>query len=284
MKKTRIVWLGVVIAMLSIGGAIWIIAPTEPEYAGLSLSEWLDQLDRGGKAQGAAATAIRQIGTNALPRLMELLQARDGWSKEQFIRFFRKQKFVTISIRNERDKWRLANLGFGVLGPAAEPAIPELVKLLESPRHSLRAVSALQQIGAPAVDALVSALMNGNNDVRANAALALTWLEGEARIKAVPAVVEHLDDADLRVRIQCATALGRWKSNRDLVVPALISKLKDPDPLMRSTVTRSLADFDRAAWHSFVDYSEIGTNEMIGYLLENRLLDRVRNTNGKTSR
>ena len=150
---------------------------------------------------------------------------------------------MTISIRSESDKWRLSNLGFRALGPAAAPAIPELEKLLESPRHSLRAVSTLQQIGAPAVDALVSALTNKDSEVRRNAALALMLLEGEERIKAVPKIVRRLDDADLRIRIQCAAALGRWNSQPQLAVPALVARLDDPDPLVRSTVIQSLADF-----------------------------------------
>ena len=158
MKRSRLIWLIAVIATFSIGGALWITVPTEPEYAGLRLSEWLDQLDRGGKSQGDATTAIRQIGTNALPRLLKLLQAQDGWRKRQFIRLLRKQTLVSISVRDEKDKWRLASLGFRALGPAARPAIPELVKLLDKPQHASRAVSALQQIGASAVDALISAL------------------------------------------------------------------------------------------------------------------------------
>jgi HEAT repeat protein len=73
------------------------------------------------------------------------------------------------------------------LGPAAKPAVPELLQALEDPAPGVReaAGEALRQIGPEAVPALVQALSAQRADVRESAALAL-GLIGPAAQNAIP--------------------------------------------------------------------------------------------------
>ena len=115
------------------------------------------------------------------------------------------------------------------MGPAAEAAVPALIKGLQAaePRRRWNAAQALGQIGpkaAAAVPSLERLLKDDSIPVRAESARALGRIGDEAR-RSVPAIVALLDDSDAHVRAMAARALGWLRTPTPL--PALDAARKD---------------------------------------------------------
>jgi hypothetical protein len=134
-----------------------------PRYEGKSLKIWLrvyaDSYESGHEESGKnAVSAIRAIGTNALPTLLKMVaHEAPKWNYSVL-------SLSTHGPRRFTDWWEqrlavyeqqrlLAVYGFGVLSTNAGPAIPELVRLLDHNNFSELMVGpkgALIAIGAPA--------------------------------------------------------------------------------------------------------------------------------------
>src|SRR5712691_9374007 len=121
----------------------------EPHYQGRSLTDWLNDYARtqfandpepwtpawtdGDRAVRARAeSAVRQIGTNALPFLMKMVTSK-----------YELKGYGPV-----------AALGFQILGPAAKPAVPALVAMLDDERLSPEATAALGAIGPEAEESV----------------------------------------------------------------------------------------------------------------------------------
>ena len=128
-----------------------------------------------------AQQCVRELGTNAIPALIALLQQQDT----NFLR-------PGLMTRSQG----LASFGFNTLGPLAAPAVSSLVECMDDERPQVRAAAAtcLGEIGAPASNAaprLVAALSDPSPDVRVCAALALDTVPSDAEL-AVPALTSFL--------------------------------------------------------------------------------------------
>ena len=142
-----------------IGGAAGCAIPRaeEPSYQGRSLTHWLNDYaktqyakdpepwvppwreeDRAMRAR--AENAVRQIGTNALPTLLKMVNS--GYEL--------------------KDYGPVAHLGFGALGAAAKPAVPALVSMLHHERTAHEAAVALGAIGPAAEEAVPTLLRRSN--------------------------------------------------------------------------------------------------------------------------
>src|SRR5262249_55674712 len=118
----------------------------------------------------------------------------------------------------------------GRMGPAAAPATPALIALLESPEedwvHSA-AAEALGQIGPgaeAALPALREKLKHPDSYVRVHAALAL-WLLGSKRDGLAEATAGLHDRRD-RVRVTAAEALWRLRGDKEAIA-VLIEVLEE---------------------------------------------------------
>src|SRR6185503_6855480 len=98
------------LAVVVLGGLCWVVLrgptkPPEPVYQGKRLSEWLDVLgalphsNAERASREAAATALRQMGTNAIPSLLWMARARDSELRRRFIDLAGKQKLVKIKMQ-----------------------------------------------------------------------------------------------------------------------------------------------------------------------------------------
>src|SRR5579871_1016636 len=97
-KRLRIA--AVFVLAAAIGGlARWTLrAPREPVYQGKRLSEWLkDANDINGETPVPdAVNAIKAIGTNAVPFLIQMLQYKDSPLKFKLMKLADKQDFVNF--------------------------------------------------------------------------------------------------------------------------------------------------------------------------------------------
>ena len=192
--------IGVVIVAVC-GASVWhVLHPAEPYYQGKALSVWLRQhydcsrlyyeSAQSKQRLADADSAIRQIGTNALPVLLKMT-ASDQSPPRSIVGFY-----FWASFQSRANPHVLAETGFEVLGPIAKPGVPDLVRLLNST----------------------------NDQNRVNAAIMLSAI-GPAANDAVPGLIQHLADTNALVNMMCIIALGKIHGKPELAVPALLPYL-----------------------------------------------------------
>ena len=161
----------------------------EPIYQGRSLTEWLGDCSvhppwgfgeyprAFNRRVPAARQAVKEIGTNAIPVLLSMLQAGDSTEnlKIKMNVLLERQSIIRFRFRPGYDYRDLAVFGFEILGKKAAPAAPELIGLLNGKHSSVRyeVIYALGRIGPAAKDA-VPALRTLLNHEHASVRYAVT--------------------------------------------------------------------------------------------------------------
>lgn len=194
MGKNRRILVAVLLPFVIGAFAYEVIRPHEPEFQGRRLTSWLaydmahlSSLDSMATEaeQDQVRNAVRHIGADAIPVLMKLIQAKDGLFKQQLVQFTQRYPFIPIHPRSAGECHGMAMLGFKLLGPLAEPAVPALTKLLDDCEGdgAILASLALARIGPCAkesVPTLVRNLHDQNALVRSMATNALRQISHEA--------------------------------------------------------------------------------------------------------
>jgi peptidoglycan/xylan/chitin deacetylase (PgdA/CDA1 family) len=251
-KRRRFTYAILLVAVIALAVGFTLRA-REPRYQGKKLSQWLRQLESAPGIESAAwqeaVHAVRQMGTNALPTLLNTLQASDPKWKVEAVDWVRQVLNRDLSDRLVAGDWPRSLMGLHALGPAAGPAIPTLAAMITNANPDLAdmAFLGLSQIGvAECVPALVHTLTNGNVILRPAAAVSLGSLRGHAR-DAVPALAASLTDRDANVRIEAARALGFISQNPGVAVPALTRALSDTNAQVSRTAAVALGGFGTEA-------------------------------------
>lgn len=246
--------------LLVIGLAYCLFHSREPVYQGKPLSRWLIDLrpfqflveedpniaKTKAKARQDAANAIRQIGTNALPSLLRMFEARDSRLHAFFVRW---AKLFSIRLTSYPERRERAISGLAILGTNASPAIPMLTRFLDDPGLAQNAIIALQRIGEKAIPALIAGVTNGNANTRAQAALTLGYF-GPAARNAVGPLKTCLHDSDAEVRKIALQSLSQIIGQADETVAAAISALEDSDPEVRAAAGSLLGECKKEATSS----------------------------------
>ena len=168
---------------------------SEPRYGGKTLREWLEWPSPGLRTTytmpDASRDALRNIGTNALPCLLEwLAYERPRW-RDKAVHAYEKlpSGLHSRAVENWLDnqavekKAHLGILGFEILGPDAAPAVSGLMRLLKesrSARRSQNVMCCLRWVGRgarcalPELGAIVADRQSG---LRADAALTMEMIE-----------------------------------------------------------------------------------------------------------
>lgn len=231
--------------------------PADPVFEGEPLSKHLklahsDGISMGGvgprldlQAPGlrdlhshpALDRALRAVGTNALPLLVDMLGTKDpalkvrlwewswNWSRRhpRFPKLFR-PNFEFAFGRNVR-----ALAAFHQLGPAASPAIPRILPLLDDPDTALQALVALLSIGprseaealAPTrLLAIPSPDQEHPKLLRSVAFFGLASI-GLPASNAAPTIRPFLSSTNGRLRSSAAIAWVRIGAPADVVLPVL---------------------------------------------------------------
>ena len=173
------------------------LIPNEPSYRGKGLGEWLKQKKKAEPGfTKEAEDALRQMGTNAIPALLERLAYRQPPYN---------LKAYEVNIE--------AACAFMIIGEVAKPALPKLEGLMDSDDKdlALHAMIATCGMGEDSIGCLIRGLTNRHDIVRAEAAHFLEDSIG-ARFPdqcklAVPFIVVLLSDASESVRMSATNAL-----------------------------------------------------------------------------
>lgn len=216
-------------------------ARREPVFEGRPLTSWLDHHvassaadpPYGSPGWKKADVALRRIGTNAIPILLEMIAARDH---PQFIR-----KWLEMAQRKgwTRTRYRYAvvqheeaEYAFRMLGTNAASAVPRLIRIYEaniSPSSQMSAALALGSIGEAAqaaLPALIQRFTHTNRDVRFYAVSAVMQIKGDPTI-VIPALTRALQDSNVHVRWNALVGLSRFGARARPVVPEIQKMLSD---------------------------------------------------------
>jgi HEAT repeat protein len=239
----------------------FLVASHEPVYEGKKLSAWLEDMqpvifyaytvypNAGGVAGERAENAIREIGTNGIPRLLREIHTKELPWKKLLVRLAAKQSHFKVAFRTAAARRGRAAAAFQALGPAADAAIPALVALLDDRESAAEIGFVLTQRGPKVVLPVTQALANGNAAVRFNEVgfmeRHLGWFSDSELT--VPALVNCLKDSSSAVRERTAHCLGLMSKNPTLVVPALTHTLADNNASVRATAAWALCEFGKQA-------------------------------------
>jgi hypothetical protein len=173
-----------------------------------------------------ADEALGQIGAKAIPILLQMLQERDSGWNVMIARLLRRQLLVNIKFSTSpRNMTALS--AFSVLGPEASNAVPRLIKIFKTdPSPFLQqAVPVILGYIGPAAEPAIPALLRGvthTNEIVRNDAIFALWRIHAKPALVVPALIKCLNDPDIFVRAQAARALGAFGKDGQPAVPALL--------------------------------------------------------------
>jgi HEAT repeat protein len=242
------------------------VQASEPSYNGRPLSEWLLVLEEGHTMSGepveapTAEEAIRQIGTNGIPTLIDLLGVYDKWSANKVLSklhnkdltaWFKYEENIFSSCENIR---KLGLRGFSILGTNAECAVPQITKMLA---YSDEAPRALLAVGPKGFSALTNAMNDPNLSVRDGLIRALGKGGGGDPEVIKQLLVNALKDPDTLVRLHAAELLEGKEP--DLTIPALVPLLSDN--AYRWRAANLLAAYGPAAKSAAPNIFSIFTNQ-----------------------
>ena len=236
---------------------VWTLSNREPRYEGRPLGQWLAELgwqdedeiwDANDRAREAKAQRAREvlgrIGPEAIPHLLRWVRYETP-PPSLFRGLLRVARhhfgFATDALRYRADGTPTA---FGLLGPAAAPAVPRLVTYARSGSWEVRyrSIDALATIGPSALPALTNLLSADNGDIRCRVAQRLGRC-GTNAAPAIPALVAALKDSKATVQGAAAWTLGALQLEPAVVVPALMSAARAPAPEVRGSALRALLRF-----------------------------------------
>ena len=196
----------------------------------------------------AAEEAIRAIGTNGLPWMLERIRYHRSWARDVATRWtarFRPappQYWTPEGVR-EQQMIDAGVDGIFVLGPDASSAAPALTEILEesvTPQIGTRARFCLWLVQPPA-RVLVQRLSYRKAGVVKAAARGLGRNVAEQPSVSVAALGKVLElNKDPSVRCTVADVLVEFGQNARIVLPALKNALDDPNEDVRRTVTNAV--------------------------------------------
>jgi hypothetical protein len=273
-SKTIPLLQGLLISAFLAWFAWFVLRPHEPVYREKPLSRWLDDVYRAGpygnsQIKSDTEAGIRQLGTNALPFLLEMAGTRHTILRQGLIQMAREPDLAFLHLPTQEGTEEMAPWAFEILGATAKPAVPRLIQIVhevdpENPRAWLRTLTAVRCLSAigPAAEESVPDLIelfrlnrgtgNEAQSFRYSAAWALGQI-GPGASAALPWLSAATNERPAQlaiVRIKVASLLP------------LIEKLKD---------TSSPTNWNDAAWL----LGRMGTNAepAIPYLI--RALDQT---------
>jgi hypothetical protein len=242
--------MGLTLLCAALGWLTWQHAHAEPSYQGRSLSAWLAEYPSAGWEGGIPPAddiprmfiipheiideAIRQMGTNAVPFLLDEIDAKEPLWRSTF-RYLRWRFNIKGSVLQglyRMDRTQNAILAFHALRPRAQEVVPLLLQMYEHPGgtaatatlnrrlHILIAFRCMGRVGREVVPLLLREANSTNNIIRRQSYSVMSDCDSQPDI-IVPALIRGLRDPDIQVR-QCAiTGLGGFGQDAKAAIPEL---------------------------------------------------------------
>jgi HEAT repeat protein len=245
------------------------IQPTEaaqPIYKGKPLGDWLI-LNL--VADPSSQEAIRQIGTNGIPTLIELLGVKEQNVKKVLSKLHDKNLQYYYSqdddfLDSSENLRKLAVNGFGILGTNAESALPQLTKIFDAhdSETMFQAGRALIKIGQNGFSVLTNDMNDTVSRVRAVVLRVIGAEEGIDPIFVRRFLINALKDPNPSIRLGSAYFLKG--EDPDLVIPVLIPLLDDNNYGQCSSAAEILAVYGSSAKSAAPRLLSVYTNVIAG--------------------
>jgi HEAT repeat protein len=245
--------------LLLLSGVAIYLTHREPSYKGKRLTFWLSELSPDDDSYSTAQEAIRAIGTNALPRLVEDLRRKDSAGKRKLSEWndklaallgHRLAELTPASVRRAR-----AVEAFGLLGTNAAPAISAISRNFNDREIATESAEALASIGSPALETAKNLSQSTNAVARAAAAFALSLYIRPDEV--LPTLQKLATDSQPEVRVVAAHGLGVFATDPNTSVPLLVDLLKDPSLDVKRTACIALSRFGTNAAPAVAALSEV---------------------------
>lgn len=185
MRRTRLILLvGLIVVGVSIAFSWWLRGPV---HNGKLLVSWLEDFDSDNwVVRLEAAEAFQQMGTNAVPFLLEQLRHKQsgrvmGW-RANLQTLLSKQSIVKIDLARPANLRGCSLAALDALGSVAKEATPALEALLQEVPPDHRALLVLARVGPEGVPALKRALTNDEKSIRFGAQICLEMIESHSEI------------------------------------------------------------------------------------------------------
>lgn len=184
MTRRRKILLCVICGLIAVVAVCFFgLREQEPSYNGRTLSEWLERHMNFGTDSCAdfvrqeAETAIRHIGTNAIPSLLKWNNATDSNFQKALTRMVAAlpasmgRKFLDRQVHHHSAQYRhlFAAVGFGILGTNAVSALPVLgdqFRNAETSEGGLSTAISMIGIGAAGIQELASIISTNSGNQR----------------------------------------------------------------------------------------------------------------------
>lgn len=178
-RKRRVITVAAVTAALVLGCLL--LRSPEPRHQGRKLSTWLRDFDADSpQSRAEAALAVRQIGTNAVPFLIQRLnQPKASHNRLAFniratiAHLLSKHSIMKLRIPPPGNPRHQALAAIDALGPVASNTLPALAGLLHENPPDPRAPYVISRIGPAGSLLLHQALTNNERFIRTGARLLL---------------------------------------------------------------------------------------------------------------
>jgi hypothetical protein len=256
----------ILLLVAALGGAAflaWTFYRPEPVYQGKALSAWAQQYgsNRWNANQAAAReaeVAVRQIGSDAIPFLLDQVRTEESRTKKKLRELLPRTWHDNLHLNDTSGKTRrIGAHGIAALGTNAPASVvPRLIEIAtHHPEEDGRyiAVFALSRLGPRAESAVlffIQCLTNTCAIIREEGAVGLGQVGRQPEI-AIPALMKYIESArasphGFEARAAIA-ALGRFGTNAKPAVPLLLSFLKHEKVELREAVTNYLPYIDADA-------------------------------------
>jgi hypothetical protein len=237
-----------------------LVGPKVPVYQGKNLYAWAADLqaaqlnysdpERWKKIE-TGTTAIRAIGTNALPFVMADIRARVTIKVRVVNWLASRALFLKLQPIKVEDRWIRAIRALEALGPIAKPCLPELIALTHKSSGYIE--GALMAVGPDALPAFTNLLANSKFPQTGNLIGAMANSVYANRIKpeeaavTLPYLVQVFRSSDTHGGWYAAQAFGAIHQQPELCVPLLVDGLTNSTPSFRAACAQSLGAFGAAA-------------------------------------
>jgi hypothetical protein len=263
-RARRLLWAWIIAAVLAILLLIaffaTLVGPKVPVYQGKNLYAWSEDLQNAQlsysdpdhwKKIETANTAIRAIGTNAIPFVMADIRAPVTIKVRVVNWLAPRVRFLKLQPIKVEDRWIRAIRVLEALGPIAKPCLPELITLAS--KSTGYAESALMAVGPDALPPFTNLLATSKYPQTGNLIGALANSVYSDRIKpeqaavTLPYLVQVFRSSDTHGGWYAAQAFGAIHQQPELCVPLLVDGLTNSTPSFRAACAQSLGAFGASA-------------------------------------
>jgi hypothetical protein len=257
-------WLWILLAVVAVLVLIAfftaLVAPKIPVYQGKNLYAWAEDLKKAQqnysdperwKKIEAASTAIRAIGTNALPFVMADIRAKVTIKERVVIWLAPRARFLKLRPKKIEDRWIRGIRALEALGPMAKPCLPELITLTSINIGYTQ--DALMAVGPDALPAFTNLITKSKYPQTGNLIGALANSVYADRIKpeqasvTLPYLVQVFRSSDTHGGWYAAQAFGAIHQDPELCVPLLVDGLTNSTASFRAACAQSLGAFGASA-------------------------------------